>query len=37
LALTTAPIRKCTVIAAETSSSGQPRVSPITLRKTGGP
>ena len=29
----TAPTRKCTVTAVETSASGQPRVSPITLQE----
>jgi len=37
LALTAAPIRKCTVTAVEIAISGQPRVSPMTLRNTGGP
>src|SRR5687768_993899 len=34
---TTAPTRKCTVTAVDTSASGQPLASRITLRNTGGP
>ncbi len=32
-----APTRKCTVTAAETSASGQPRVARTASRKIGGP